>query len=54
MKSLVRYIYFSRLGANNARMLLPSAMSQGEVSIWQRDYQYVHIMIETIIDGSRC
>jgi len=54
MKLRARYIDFSRVGANSARMLLRSALPQGQVSISQKDYQYVQIMMKTIIDGSRC
>jgi len=53
MKLLARYINFSHVRVNSARMLLRSASSQGQVSICQKDYQYVQIMIKTIIDGSR-
>jgi len=54
MKLLARYINFSCVGANSARMLLHSALPQGQVSICQKDYQYIQIMMKTIIDGSRC
>ena len=54
MKLLARYINFSRVRANSGRMLLCSALSQGQVSIWQKDYQYIQIIMKTIIDDSRC
>jgi hypothetical protein len=38
MKLLARYINFSPLGVNSARMLLRSALPQGQVLIWQKDY----------------
>jgi len=54
MKLLARYIIFSLERGNSARMLLCSALPQGQVSICQKDYQWVQIMMKTIIDGSRC
>jgi len=54
MKLLARYMNFSRVRANSARMLLRLVLPQGQVSICQKDHQYVQIMIKTIIDGSRC
>ena len=51
-ETLARYINFSRVRVNSARMLLRSALSQGQVSIWQKDYQYIQIIMKTIIDGS--
>jgi hypothetical protein len=29
------------------------ALPQGEVFIWQKDYQYVQITMKAIVDGSR-
>jgi len=52
MKLLARYMNFSRVSANSARMSLRSALSQGQVSTWQKDYQYIQIIMKTIIDGS--
>jgi len=54
MKLLARYLNFSRVRANSARMLLRSALRQGLVLICGKDIQYVQIMMKTIIDGSRC
>jgi len=54
MKILAWNIYFDRVRVNSARMLLRSALSQGQVSIWQKDYQYIQIIMKTIIDGSWC
>jgi hypothetical protein len=54
MKHLPRYIDFSCVGANSARMLLHSALPQGQDSTGQKDYQYIQIILKTIIDGSRC
>jgi len=54
MKLLARYINFSRVRANSARMFLCSAWSQGQVSIWQKDSQYIPIVMKNIIDGSWC
>ena len=53
MKLLARYKNFSRVRANSARMLLHSALPQGQVLINQKDYQEIQIMMKTIIDGSR-
>jgi len=53
MKLWARYINFSHVSANSARMLLRLALSQGQVAIWEKDYQFVQIMMKTIIDGSR-
>jgi len=52
LKLLARYINFSRGRANSARMLLRSAMSEGQVPIRHKDYQYIQIIMKTIIDGS--
>ena len=52
MKLLTRYMNFSRVRANSSRMLLHSALSQGQVPIWQKDDQYIQIIMKTIIDGS--
>ena len=54
MKLLTRYINFSCVRANSARMLLRSALPQGQVSICEKDYEEVQIMMKAIIDGSRC
>jgi len=54
MKLWTRYMNFNRLRAKSARMLLRSALAQGQVSICAKDYQEVQIMMKTIIDGSRC
>jgi len=54
MKLLARYINLCRVRANSARMLLCSAFPHGHVSISQKDYQQVQIMMKSIIDGSRC
>jgi len=54
MKLLARYIKFGCVSANSARMILRSALSQGQVSIRRTDYQYIQIMMKTIIDWSRC
>jgi hypothetical protein len=35
-------------------MLLRLALPQGQVSIGQKDYQEVQIMMKTTIDGSGC
>jgi len=53
-KLLARYIDCSRVRANSARMLLRLAFPHGQVSICQKDYEYVQIMMKTIIDGCRC
>jgi len=34
-------------------MLLSLALPQGQISICEKDYQEVQIMMKTIIDGSR-
>jgi len=54
MKLLARYIAFSRVRANNARMLLRSALPQGQVSIGHKGNHNIQIRMKTIIDGSRC
>jgi len=54
MNLLTRYINFGRVKANSARMLLCSALPQGQISICEKDYQKVRNMKKTIIDGSRC
>jgi len=48
------YINFSGVRANSARMLLRSALPQGQVSLCENEYQEVQIMMKTIIDGSGC
>jgi len=53
MNFLTRYMNFSRVRANSARMWLRSALRQGQVSICEKDYQEVQNMMKTIIDGSR-
>jgi len=35
-------------------MVLRSALPQNRVSIWQKDNQYIQIIMKTIIDDSRC
>ena len=54
MNLVTRYMNFSHVRANNARMLLRSALPQGQVSICEKDYQNVQNMMRTSIDGSRC
>jgi len=54
MKLLARHLNFSRVTANSGRMLLTSALPQGQVLICEKDYHKVQIMMKTIIDGSRC
>jgi len=54
MNLLTRYINCSGVRANSARMLLWSALPQCQDSIRDKDYQEVHTMMKTIIDGSRC
>jgi hypothetical protein len=39
MKLLARYIKFSSVQANSTRMLLHSALPQGQVLIWEKDNQ---------------
>ena len=51
---LARYMNFSCVRANNARMIMRSASPEGQVLIWQKDDRYVRIMMKNIIDGSRC
>jgi len=53
MNLLTRYINFIRVSANSAKMLLLLALPQGQVSICEKDYQEVQLMMKTIIDGSR-
>ena len=53
MKLLAIYINFSCGRANGVRRFLRSALPQGQVSICLKDYQYVQIIMKTIIDGSR-
>ena len=54
MKRLVRYINFSQMSADSARMLQHSALPQGHVSICQKDFHSVQILMKSIIDGSTC
>ena len=54
MKLVARYIDCGPVRMNSARMLLLSAFPQGHVSIGQKDYQLVQIMMKTIIDGRTC
>jgi len=54
MNLLTSEMNFSRVRANSARMVLRSALPQGQVSICDKDYQEVQNMMKTIIDGSRC
>jgi len=54
MKVLANHINFRPVRANSARILLRSAMAPLQLSIGQKDYQYVQIMTKAIIDGSRC
>jgi len=54
MTLLTRYMNFCCVIAICARMLLLSALPQGQVSICEIDYQEVQNMMKTIIDGSRC
>jgi len=53
MKRLARYINFSHVRANSAKMFLRFALPQGQVSICQKSYEDVPIMMKTIIDCSR-
>jgi len=48
------FINFSHVRANSARMLLCSALTQRQVWIWQTDFQHVWIIIEAMVDVSRC
>ena len=54
MNLLTRYMNFSRVRVYSARMLLRSALPQGQVTICEKDYHVVQNMMKTIIDGSRC
>jgi len=54
MKLLTRHINCRLMRLNSARMLLCSALSHGQFPIWHKYYQYVQLMVKTIIDGSRC
>jgi len=54
MNPLTRYINFTPVRANSARMLLRSALPQVQFSICEQDYQEVQNMMKTIMDGSRC
>jgi len=54
MNLLTRYIDFSRVRANSARMLQRLALPQGQLgSICQKVYQDVQNMVKTIINGSK-
>jgi len=39
MKLLARYLNFSRVRVNSARMLLRLALPQGQVLVCEKDYQ---------------
>jgi len=54
MNLLTRYINFGPVRAKGARMSLRSALPHCQVSISEKDYQEVQIMMNTNIDGSRC
>jgi len=54
MNLLTRYMNFSRVRVNSARMLLRMALPQGQVSICDKDYQEVQNMMNTNINSSRC
>jgi len=53
MNLSTRYIKFSRASVISAEILRRSALPQGEVSICEKEYEEVQILMKTIIDGSR-
>ena len=54
MNLFARFINFSHVRVNSARMLLHSALTKGRVSICQKDNQEVQIIMKTMMDGSWC
>jgi len=50
---LTRYMNFSHVRANSARMLLRLALPLGQVSFCEKDFQEVQNMMKTMIDGGR-
>jgi len=53
MNLSTRYIKFSRASVISAEILRRSALPQGKVSICEKEYEEVQILMKTIIDGSR-
>jgi hypothetical protein len=54
MKHLATHINLSRVRANISRILLRLPSPQGQISIGPKAYQYVQIVMKTIIDGRGC
>jgi len=54
MNLLARYKHCISMRANCGRIILGSALSQGQPSIIHNEYQYVQNIMKTIIDGTRC